>query len=153
MIGHLQTNKAKKAIEIFDMIQSVDSIALADEINKHASNQDRTIDILIQVNIGADEHKSGIDPDQASSLGGHILTLQHIRLRGLMTILPLALPSKATEDLYANLRVLRDTLQSDLQIELPHLSMGMSADFELAVAAGATIVRVGQAIFQGTNEQ
>jgi pyridoxal phosphate enzyme (YggS family) len=138
MVGHLQSNKAKIAVELFDMIQSIDSVKLAEAISHHTQ---RNIPILIQVNVAAETTKSGFSPSEVSSAVKEIARLPHLEIKGLMTIAPLTPNPEEVRPVFRQLRLLRDALG------LEHLSMGMSDDFEVAVEEGATMVRIGRAIF------
>lgn len=158
-IGHLQSNKARFMTGRFSLIHTVDSIKLAQNLHKHlgpAALENsgeaspppmRNQDILIQVNIGAEEQKSGVAESGLFSLAEGILTLPGLHLTGLMCIPPLSLGPEETRPYFARLRKLRAELEYGLGLKLPHLSMGMSQDFEVAIAEGATIVRVGTDIF------
>jgi pyridoxal phosphate enzyme (YggS family) len=138
MVGHLQTNKAGLAVELFHFIQSVDSIRLAEVISRHAQ---RDMPILLQVNVSGEASKFGFPPDQVSSAVEVIARLPHLQIKGLMTIAPLANNPEEVRPFFRQLRLLRDSLG------LEHLSMGMTDDFEMAVEEGATMVRIGRAIF------
>ena len=138
MIGHLQTNKAAAAVELFHMIQSVDSIRLAEALSRHAQ---RNISTLLQVNISGEASKSGFSPSEVSSAAEQIASLPHLDIEGLMTIAPLSNNPKEVRPVFRKLKLLRDSLG------LEHLSMGMTDDFEVAIEEGATILRIGRAIF------
>jgi pyridoxal phosphate enzyme (YggS family) len=138
LIGHLQSNKAKDAVRIFDMIETVDSAGLAEKIAKAAESIGKRQEVLLQLNIGREEQKSGADPRDAASIMRSIQAMDALLLRGLMTIPP------ADDDprrWFRELRAIRDDLG------LQELSMGMSEDYEIAIEEGSTIVRVGRAIF------
>ncbi len=138
MVGHLQTNKAKMAVELFDVIQSVDSVRLAEAISRHAP---QNIPILIQVNVAEEASKSGFSLDEVSSAVEEIARLTHLEIKGMMTIAPLTSNPEEVRPVFKQLRLLRDSLG------LEHLSMGMTDDFEVAIEEGATIVRIGRAVF------
>ncbi len=138
MVGHLQTNKAKTAIELFDMIQSVDSVRLAEVLSRHAQHR---IPILLEVNVSGEASKFGLPPAEVSSAVEEIARLPHLEIRGLMTIAPLTDNPEEVRPIFKRLRLLRDSLG------LEHLSMGMTDDFEVAIEEGATMVRIGRAIF------
>lgn len=149
-IGHLQSNKAKQAAEIFHMIETVDRIKLAKALNKHLEKLGRKLDILIQVNIGEDPNKSGTSPEEAGAILKDITKLPHIRPLGLMTIPPFATNNEKTRVHFSNLYKLSNELaQQELFTDNNNveLSMGMSQDFTTAIEEGATIIRVGTAIF------
>lgn len=139
MVGHLQRNKVKDAVKIFDVIHSVDSIELAEELNKHL---DRKVDIFIQVNISGEATKFGIKPDGLLEFSEHIRRLENLNLKGLMTIAPLIANPQQSRPYFRALRLLKD------KINCADLSMGMSNDFEIAVEEGSTYVRIGTAIFK-----
>lgn len=150
LIGHLQSNKAKIAAQIFDTIQTVDSIKLATSLNRHLDALDRTLNILVQVNIGDDPNKSGVMPEKCEELLEQIKILDRLKTTGLMTIPPLSAHPEETRPHFRALRRLAEKLSDkglfhdNRKIEL---SMGMSDDFEVAIEEGATMVRVGTAIF------
>jgi len=148
-IGHLQTNKAKYAVRFSDLIHSVDSVKLAREINKQAAKLNKIQNILIQVNIGKEATKSGIDEETAETVIREISTLDHIRIKGLMIIPPFYdEPEKVAPYFSAlqNLSAQIDRLKIP-NVSMKELSMGMSGDFETAIENGATLVRIGTALF------
>jgi len=147
LIGHLQSNKAKLAAMHFDRVQSVDSIKLADLLNKAASEQARPLRILIQVNAGRDEAKFGADIIDTDSLLDHALSLPFLRVEGLMTIAPLSADRDVARRCFATLRELRDRLALRSGNQLTTLSMGMSGDLTEAIEEGSTQVRIGTALF------
>ncbi len=149
-IGHLQTNKAKIAAEIFKMIETVDSMKLGLHLNRHLIQYDKTMDILIQVNIGNDKNKAGITPADAEDLIREISQLSNLRVRGLMTMPPFFEESEKVRPYFRKLRILAETLRKkNLFFDNSHveISMGMSGDYQIAIEEGATLVRVGTAIF------
>jgi len=147
MIGHLQSNKARDAARLFTVVHSVDRESLADKLDQAARDGDRSIDVLVQVNIGEEPQKSGVAVDDLEKLVGHVAGLSSLKLRGLMTIPPIA-DDDVTRRYYRRMRTLRDDLRDRLGLEgLADLSMGMTDDFEIAIEEGATFVRVGRAIF------
>jgi pyridoxal phosphate enzyme (YggS family) len=150
LIGRLQRNKAKEAVVLFDTIHSVDSLSLAEELQRQAAaRRDRPLDVLVQVNVSGEASKSGCAPTEALPLARAIAQQPALRLAGLMTIPPLASPAEAARPHFRRLRQLRDEVAAALAREpesLP-LSMGMSADFEVAVEEGAGFVRIGTALF------
>ena len=141
LVGHLQTNKVRDALELFDVIHSVDRIDLARELDRRARAKGRTIDAFVQVNVGGELSKGGWPPEAVETAVGAISALTGLKLRGLMTIPPAV---ERAEDARAWFRTLRKLAERH---GLPELSMGMSADFTVAIEEGATIVRVGTAIF------
>ena len=149
-IGHLQSNKVHIAVRIFRAIETVDSIKLAKILNKHMIQSRRIMDILIQVNIGRDEKKSGIAPEDAENLLKEISALPNIRPLGLMTIPPFSEEAEKSRPYFRALRQLAENLQSKKLFydnTFVELSMGMSHDYHVAIEEGATIIRVGTAIF------
>lgn len=146
-IGHLQSNKSKAAVNLFELIHGVDRPKLALALDAAAARGDKIQEILIQVNLAGEESKSGVSPEAAPELLKDIARLPHLRVMGLMTMPPWLTDPEAVRPYFRRLRELRDRLlQLDLG-PLPELSMGMSGDFETAVEEGATLVRVGTAIF------
>jgi len=142
MIGHLQTNKAKDAVRIFSLIHSVDSVRLAEAIDKEASKLGKVQDILVQVNVSGEASKFGIEPDRAAELIKKISACINVRVRGLMTIAPESEDPESSRPYFKALNELRNRIGG-----LPELSMGMTGDFEIAIEEGATMLRVGRAIF------
>jgi pyridoxal phosphate enzyme (YggS family) len=147
MVGHLQSNKAKKAVQLFDVIQSVDSFGLAEEINRHAQAANRKIECYIQVNCSGEVQKSGVSPDDCLELVKKTSKLTHIKLTGLMTIGPLTDDEKAIRAAFAKCRELFQAGQKIIGAQFEHLSMGMSDDYHLAIAEGSTMIRLGTALF------
>jgi len=137
LIGHLQSNKSKKAAELFSVIQTVDSAKLARRLDEAG----RTLDIMLEVKIAAEEAKSGADPAELPALIGAVRATEHLNLIGLMTMPPWSDDAEPSRPYFRRLRELA------VQFQLPHLSMGMSHDFEVAIEEGATFVRVGTALF------
>ena len=150
MIGHLQRNKVKYIADYVTMIQSVDSLKLMNMIEKEGRKHDRIIPILIEVNVGEEESKFGVKPtlQDCMELAEASLQMPHVKLRGLMTSAPYYDDPEKTRPIFRQLRELRDEMnnQND-QLKLDVLSMGMTHDYEIAVAEGSTCVRVGTAIF------
>jgi pyridoxal phosphate enzyme (YggS family) len=144
-IGHLQRNKAKYVAPSAALVETVDSRRLVDELVRQAERADRELGCLVQVNVGGEEQKSGCEPDEAESIVAAVEAAPRLALAGLMTIPPWDLEADETRVWFEALRELRDRLGG--ADRLPHLSMGMSHDFEEAIDEGATIVRVGTAIF------
>ncbi len=148
LIGQLQTNKAKAAVDLFDRIESVDRPSLIATLEKEAAKLDTLVGVLLQVNIAREPQKSGCDPDDAPALIEQILASPHLRIDGLMTIAPIVANPEDARPTFHGLRELRDRLRMHYrEIELGSLSMGMSGDFEAAILEGATHVRIGSAIF------
>jgi PLP dependent protein len=148
-IGHLQTNKAKTAVGIFDLIHTVDSFKQAEELNKQAEKQSKIQKILIQVNLSDEKTKSGVAPEKVENLVRMISGLNHIALKGLMTLPPPDMNPEKSRPYFKQLRLLaRDLDQKAVQnVEMNELSMGMSADYKAAIEEGATLIRIGTAIF------
>jgi len=148
-IGHLQSNKAKYAVKIFDLIHTVDSLKLALELNKRAENINKIQNILIQVNISGESSKSGTDPDKILDLLKKINSLKNLSVQGLMTIPPFFSDPEKARPFFASLKNLKDKINKKALpgIYIKELSMGMSGDFETAIEEGATLVRIGTAIF------
>ena len=146
LIGHLQTNKVKLAVGLFERIHSLDSIRLAHEIERHAGDAGRQVRCLVQVNVGDEAQKNGASEDEVRPLLEATNGMPHILVEGLMAIPPFLSDPEAVRPYFRRLRVLRDDLASD-GFSLPDLSMGMTQDFEVAIEEGATLVRVGTAIF------
>jgi len=150
MIGHLQTNKVKEAVRIFDLIHSVDSFRLAEEINKQAAKIDKIQDILVEVNTSQEESKFGVKPGQLLELVKAIPELKNVRLLGLMTMAAQSADPQRSRPCFRKLRELKEQINKfSGPDKLVHLSMGMSDDFEVAVEEGATLVRIGTAVFEG----
>ena len=148
-IGHLQTNKVKYIIESVSMIQSVDSKKLADEINRLAAKHGRVMDILIEINIGNEETKSGIDSGAMKELAEYVSGLENVRLRGLMAIPPIGAGESVFESMHGLYEQLKEMRLPGSRIDT--LSMGMSGDYELAVKHGSTLVRIGSGLFGARN--
>lgn len=148
LIGHLQTNKARAAVGRFALIHSVDSLHLAQELDRQAQRAGLTQRILLQVNVADEETKSGFDPSATATAASDIAQLKYLNIEGLMTIGPLAEAPEDVRWVFRELRALRDELRGRFpSLQLPELSMGMTGDFEVAVEEGATLIRVGRAIF------
>ena len=150
MIGHLQSNKAAKAAEIFHAVDSVDSLKLAERLNAAAEKLGKTLDVLVEINIGGEEAKSGIAPEsELEEILRGAPEWKSLRIRGLMTVPPFTDDPEGARPYFSKLRELRDRLAArQLQaVGLDQLSMGMSHDFEVAIEEGSTCVRVGTAIF------
>jgi len=147
LIGHLQTNKAKEAVRIFSLIHSVDSMRIAEAIDKEAAKIGKIQDVLVQVNISGEESKFGITPAVVEEFIKKISLCQNINIKGLMTIAPEAADPETVRPYFRALRELRDKVNTLYHTPLTLLSMGMSNDFEIAIEEGANLVRVGRAIF------
>lgn len=151
MVGHLQRNKAKSAVRLFDMIHSVDTFGLAEELDRQVSLRglklkDR-LDILIQVNVSGEKTKFGIEPKEVFGLIEKILKLKNVRIKGLMTIAPIVKDPQEARPFFRRLRELKEEIVSRYKgIDMDYLSMGMSQDFEVAIEEGANILRIGTAI-------
>ncbi len=149
LIGPLQSNKARLALETFDVVHTVDRPRIADRLERLLTEHwpDRRLPVLVEVNVGQEPQKAGVLPGDAETLARMVLAHPHLELRGLMCIPPFSQSAEDSRPHFANLRTLRDDLEQRLGTPLPELSMGMSHDFEIAVEEGATMVRVGTAIF------
>jgi len=148
-IGHLQSNKAKYAVRLFDLIHSVDSLKLAKELDKYARKNDKTQAILIQVNVAKEDSKSGAYIEDTVQLLRDVSRLENISVKGLMTLPPYFNAPEKVRPFFAALRKLRDHIRQQAipNISMEELSMGMTGDFETAIEEGATLVRIGTAIF------
>jgi pyridoxal phosphate enzyme (YggS family) len=151
MIGHLQTNKAARAVELFHAVDSVDSVKLAEKLNSAAQAAGKKLAVLIEINVGGESAKSGVDPDsrEVEKLLTVASRLEALEFRGLMTVPPFADDPEQARPFFRRLRILRDAIASRKlpRISMQELSMGMSHDFEVAIEEGSTCVRVGTAIF------
>jgi len=149
LIGHLQTNKVKYAVEIFDLIHSVDSIKLAKEIDNRSVQFKKTIDVLIEVNISGEETKYGYNPEKVEAFLKEISEFSGIRVRGLMTIAPISKNKEEVRPYFRRLRELSERIRDKniKNIKMDYLSMGMTDDFEIAIEEGANMVRIGRGIF------
>jgi pyridoxal phosphate enzyme (YggS family) len=146
-IGHLQSNKVRDAVELFDMIQGVDSLAIAQEISKRAAQAAKTIPILLEVNVAGEGSKFGYRPEQLLAELNELNALPKIEIHGLMAIPPYTPVPEKARPYFQKLRELKAQAETVLGAPLPQLSMGMSGDFEVAIEEGATIVRIGTALF------
>lgn len=148
LIGHLQSNKVKPAIEAFAMIESVDSVRLAQRIDRHAETVRSIVPVLLEVNVGGEKAKSGFSAQGLREVLPQLLQLPHLALRGLMTVAPLVHDAEEARPIFRALRLLRDELRDCYPLTgFAELSMGMSNDYREAIQEGATIVRVGRALF------
>jgi hypothetical protein len=152
-IGHLQSNKAKYAVKLFDMIHTVDSLKLAKELNKQAKKIDKIQKILVQVNISMESTKSGVHEEDAQKLIKEISLFENISIKGLMTMPPFFNNPEEAGPYFSALRALRDNIRDKAikNVNMQELSMGMTGDFEVAIKEGATLVRIGTAIFGERN--
>ncbi|PIU41599.1 MAG: YggS family pyridoxal phosphate-dependent enzyme [Candidatus Omnitrophica bacterium CG07_land_8_20_14_0_80_42_15] len=150
MIGHLQTNKVKDALKIFDLIHSVDSVKLAKAIQSEAIKQNKLVDALLEVNTSGESNKFGIEPEKFFGVLEDILKLSNVRVLGLMTMAPLVSNQEGARPFFKKLKNMLNEANNKFDgLKLKCLSMGMTQDFEVAVEEGANIVRVGRAIFEG----
>jgi PLP dependent protein len=150
LIGHLQSNKARKAVEIFDWIHSIDSLKLLQQVDRLALELGKTPAVCLQVKIRPDPDKYGWDAADLLTEWSAIRQCQQVNLQGLMTIAPLGLTGEQLTDLFTKVVALKHAISREFGVELPELSMGMSQDYPLAVATGATMVRIGSKIFANT---
>jgi len=150
-IGHLQRNKVRRTLPHVSLLHSADSMRLLDELNRVCGETNRTLPVLLEVNVSRDEAKHGLDPEQMRDVITHVSALPHLQVRGLMAMAGWGGDLLAAREDFSRLRRLRDELRSDLppSVSLDELSMGMSGDFEIAIEEGATLVRVGSALFEG----
>lgn len=152
-IGHLQTNKAKYAVKMFDLIHTVDSIRLAAEIDHQAGKFNKIQDVLLQINIGREETKSGMNEEDAADIIKEVARFQNISVKGLMVIPPFYDDPELVRPYFSSLRILQDKIRNLIvsdsirNVSMDELSMGMSGDFEVAIEEGSTLVRIGTAIF------
>jgi len=147
MIGHLQTNKCRDAVQLFEMIQSIDSLHLAQEIDKWADKFSKRLPILLEVNLAGESTKFGFKPDALLTNIAGINALKRIEIHGLMTVAPWTREPEKVRPVFRQLRELRQKCEAVVGAPLPHLSMGMSSDFEVAIEEGATIIRLGTLLF------
>ena len=146
-VGHLQKNKIRHALPLFELIHSVDSLALAQDINRIAEEDGLHPRVLLEVNVAGEGSKFGFTPEKLREDLENLLALPRLSILGLMTIPPIADEAEASRKYFVELRELRDRLQTEFHVDLAQLSMGMTQDFAIAVEEGATLVRVGTAIF------
>jgi len=149
LVGHLQTNKAKKAVELFDFIQSVDSQHIAQEISRKVSLMGKVMEVLVEINTSGEKSKFGIDPGQALSFVKSISNLEGIKIKGLMTIGLFSDNPEDTRPCFKKLKTIFDQMKRESlpNVEMKHLSMGMTNDFEIAIQEGSNMVRIGTGIF------
>lgn len=152
MLGHLQTNKARHAVEIFDLIQSLDSIKLAVEIEKHAVKLNKMVEVLVEVNTSGEEQKFGVQLNEVLPLIEEISRCEHIRLSGLMAMAPYTPDNGVIRRCFRELRELFDAVEDEYathpRVVMKYLSMGMSEDYVIAIEEGSNMVRIGRAIFK-----
>jgi PLP dependent protein len=146
-VGHLQSNKVRRAVHLFDRVDSVDSVSVARKLDSAAADEGKRLPVLIEVHLGGEATKSGVPEADLPALGQTIIALSHLELRGVMTIPPFFDDPTWVRPYFRKLRELRDALSQTCGKSLPVLSMGMSHDFEIAIEEGATEVRIGTAIF------
>lgn len=146
-VGHLQKNKIRHALPLFEMIHSVDSLALAQDINRVAQEEGLHARVLLEVNVAGEGSKFGFAPDKLREQMEALLALPRLSIEGLMCLPPLAEEPEASRKYFVELRELRDLVENEFAVKLPQLSMGMTQDFPIGVEEGATLVRVGTAIF------
>jgi pyridoxal phosphate enzyme (YggS family) len=148
LIGHLQRNKSKRTVRLLSCIHSIDSIRIAQQISEDASGLENPISVLLEVNVSGDSTKTGLSPDELPTVAESVIELPGLRVEGLMGMSGLG--KRSPREDFVKLREIRDALQIQFgsRVELKHLSMGMSGDFEEAVAEGATILRIGSILFE-----
>jgi PLP dependent protein len=146
-VGHLQKNKIRHALPLFELFHGIDSLALATEMNRIAADEGMHPRLLLEINVAGERSKFGFKPEAIRADLEPLLALPRLSIEGLMCIPPLAEEAEASRKFFAQLRELRDSIEKEFDLKLPHLSMGMTNDFPIAVAEGATLVRVGTAIF------
>ncbi len=147
MLGHLQSNKCRDAVSLFEMVQSVDSLSLAEELSKRADQASKTLPILLEVNIVGEASKFGYRPEKVLEELAQINALPRLEIHGLMTVPPWSPTPEKVRPVFRQLRELKMECEQKLGAPLPHLSMGMTGDFEIAIEEGATMVRIGTALF------
>ena len=151
LIGHLQANKARKAVELFNSIDSIDSIEIAERVNKIACELNKNINILIEVNTSGEVNKTGAEPEKFFEILDKVASLKNLKLDGLMTVGPISQDEIIIRKAFEMLRNFAEKARERTGLELKELSMGMSGDFELAILEGASIVRIGSLIFGERN--
>ena len=151
MFGHLQRNKVKKAVRIFDLIHSVESVTLAKEINKESEKLGKNTRILVEVNVSGEETKYGLSPEEIIPFLCEINNLESIKVEGLMTMMPIVDDPETCRPMFKELRELSERIRDEniQNVEMNILSMGMTQDFEVAIEEGANLVRIGSAVFEG----
>jgi len=149
LIGHLQRNKAKKAVELFDMIETIDSVRLAEAVNRHCVAADKVMPVLIEINSGRESNKTGVPPDQVPALVHEVAALRHLKVLGLMTMGPRFGEPESARPYFRLTKELFDQLAAEriAGVEMKHLSMGMSNSYRQAIEEGANIIRIGTKLF------
>jgi hypothetical protein len=147
MIGHLQSNKCREAVHLFEMVESVDSLALARELDHRADQAGRRLPVLLEVNVAGESSKFGYRPESLLAELDQLNGLPHLEIHGLMTVAPWTPEPEKVRPVFRRLRDLKAQCDQQLGAPLPHLSMGMTGDFEVAIEQGATIIRIGTALF------
>ena len=147
-IGHLQTNKVKKAIEIFDYIHSVDSVKLAEKISEEAGKIGKIQKILIQINNAGEEQKFGLSKDEVFEVFAKIITMKNLEVKGVMNMAPLGAQDEELTRLFCQVREIRDNLEKKFDCKLNDISMGMSQDYKIAAREGSTMLRIGRKLFK-----
>ncbi len=151
MFGHLQRNKVKKAVRIFDLIHSVESVTLAKEISKESEKLGKNTRVLVEVNVSGEETKYGLSPEETIPFLCEINNLESIKVEGLMTMMPIVDDPETCRPMFKELRELSERIRDEniQNVEMNILSMGMTQDFEVAIEEGANLVRIGSAVFEG----
>ena len=148
LIGHLQENKVKLAVGNFDIIHSVDSVKLAEAIDKEAKKKNIIQNILLQINNAREVQKSGFLPEDIKLAFKEIMQMESIKILGVMNMAPIDSSDEELHHLFGNIKQIYDDLQSEFRVELKHISMGMSRDFKIALKEGATMIRLGRILFE-----
>jgi pyridoxal phosphate enzyme (YggS family) len=150
-VGHLQRNKIERTLPLVHLLHSVDSLRLLHALEREAAKQQRQVDVLLEVNASREASKQGFAPEEIASLVPELANLRQVRVRGLMTMAALVEDAEQCRPTFAEVRGLRDRLHGQIKLphEMVHLSMGMTNDFEVAIEEGATLVRLGTALFEG----
>jgi len=149
MIGHLQRNKVKAAVDLFDVFESLDNLPLARELDKEGQKRNKVIRVFVEVNLGGEESKTGVNESEAASLVQQVASLSHLRVEGFMSVPPYREDPEEVRPYFRKLRLLQEKLGEirSPRLELRELSMGMSHDYQVAIEEGASIVRIGTALF------
>ena len=153
LVGHLQSNKARDAVGLFDLIHSIDTFGTAERVDAEAGRRGKRQKILIQVNTSGENSKSGVAPERAADLAGRVILLKNLELLGLMAIAPFTDEEEPVRKSFRAARETLDTINGVLKLDLRELSMGMSSDFRIAIEEGSTMVRIGTALFGQRNAQ